>query len=529
MASIACPSLWSKQILILLVTGSGSLYALGNAFCSIGSIGLPDFTTDGLAKGRIIEPDRVDYSVICSWISHCKKTHTECLSLSFMPLKVIDCRRRTITKVIRHAAYVALSYVWGRSAASEEEPPAAEQLLTKLPMTVEEAITVTLALGYDYLGVDRYCISQHGGDEKAQEIARMDEIYQGAEIVIIDAAGADPALGLPGVSRQRSAIQPRVATTTHTLVSLMSYPLNEVLNSKWATRGWTYQEGALAKRRVFFTNEQVHFECSVYGCMETLCQPLMHPAAGVPSIRLTNVIPDIKSTGTIMISDYLRESSKRQLSYSSDALNAFRGIFHMFEKQSPPILHCGGVPVLSNNSDNQISPSVANLLGFLHGLCWIAPWEDAVRRPGFPTWSWTGWQCLGGGVDFYQLNFPIYSSLSRLYVHCNDRTIKDSIEFACQIEVRKQCGAKSSPSIPPSPDALYMKGNVVTFHYLGQDTAENFCLGSATRNIRFEHRNRPVACNWKMRQAFNNPLVQRRHSERTTKPQRNSNHTDYGS
>ncbi|KAI0452925.1 HET-domain-containing protein [Xylaria acuta] len=473
------------------VTVSGNFYSLGNAFCAVGSLGLSRFGADGLSKGRITKPDCIDYSVICGWIGHCKETHAQCISPSFMPLKVINCKQRIITKVLEHATYAALSYVWG-SSATEEEPPAASQLPIKLPATVEDAITVTLALGYDYLWVDRYCISQHGGDEKAQEIARMDEIYQGAEIVIVDATGDDPALGLPGVSRHRSVIQPHVATTTHTLVSLMSYPLNQVLASKWVTRGWTYQEGVLAKRRVFFTNEQVYFECSVNSCMETLCQPLIHPPAGVPSIRLTNVIPDIKSTGTIVISDYLREYSKRQLSYSSDALNAFRGIFHMFERQNPPILHCGGVPLLNNDSDHQVSTSVAGLLGFLRGLCWIAPWEDAVRRPGFPSWSWTGWQCPGGGVNFHQLNFPIYCSLSRFYAHCDDRTIKDPIEYSCQTEVTGQHGAKKiAPSTPPSPDALYMKGNVVTFRYFGQDTGENFCSGSATRNIRFEHRNNP--------------------------------------
>ncbi|KAI1753227.1 HET-domain-containing protein [Xylaria castorea] len=473
-------------------TASGNFYSLGNAFCAVGSLALSDFTADRLAKGRIIKPDCIDYGVLCGWISHCKETHAECLGPSFMPLKVINCKQRTITEVLEHVTYTALSYVWGSSTTEEEAPPAAGQLPIKLPATVEDAITVTLALGYDYLWVDRYCISQHGGDEKAAEIARMDEIYQGAEIVIIDATGDDPALGLPGVSRHRSVIQPHVATTTHTLVSLMSYPLNQVLASKWATRGWTYQEGVLARRRVFFTSEQVYFECGVYGCMETLFQPLIHPPAGVPSIRLTDVIPDIRSAGTIVVSDYLREYSKRQLSYSSDVLNAFRGIFHMFERQSPPILHCGGVPLLNNDSDHQVSTSVASLLGFLRGLCWIAPWEDAVRCPGFPSWSWTGWQCSGGGVNFHRLNFPIYCSLSRLHAHCDDRTIKYPIQYSRATEVTKQDDTeKIGPSILPSPDALYMRGNLVTFHYFGQDTGENLCSGSGTCNIRFEHRNSP--------------------------------------
>ncbi|KAJ8127514.1 hypothetical protein O1611_g6120 [Lasiodiplodia mahajangana] len=463
------------------MTVSGKFYSLGDAFCAVGQPNASNFTVNGLATGRIIELDCIDYSVIGNWISHCKERHTECLGPSFMPLKVIDCKRRTITRVPNHVTYAALSYVWGSSAILEE-PPTVNGLPMKLPATVEDAITVTLALGCDYLWVDRYCISQHGGDEKTQEIARMDEIYQGAEIVIIAASGDDPALGLPGVSRKRSVSQPRFTTTTHTLVSLMSYPLNQILTSKWATRGWTYQEGILAKRRLFFTDQQVYFECGVYSCLETLCQPLMHPPEGVPSIRVTDVVPDVRSAGTMVTSYYLKEYSKRQLSYDSDALNAFRGIFHMLEKQRPSVLHCGGVPLLNNDSDNQRSTSVSNLLGFLRGLCWIAPWEDAVRRPGFPSWSWTGWQCPGGGVDFHQLNFPIYCSLSRFYAHCDDKTSKGPIEYGSQTE---------GLSITLIPNALYMIGNVVTFSYSARGMGETHCRGSETREIWFEHKNDP--------------------------------------
>ncbi|KAI3328385.1 hypothetical protein F4824DRAFT_506637 [Ustulina deusta] len=104
--------------------------------------------------------------------------------------------------------------------------------------------------------------------------------------------------------------------------------------------------------------------------------------------------------------------------------------------------------------DDQVSTSVASLLGFLRGLFWIAPREDAIRRPGFPSWPWTGWKCPGGSVNFHQLNFPIYCSLSRFYAHCDDRAIKDPIEYDCQTEVAKQYGVEMSLSIPPRPGAL---------------------------------------------------------------------------
>ncbi|KAI3318050.1 HET-domain-containing protein [Xylariaceae sp. AK1471] len=487
------------------VTASGTIYSCGHAFCAVNPSSLVDTNEQGLARGRLIEPNRLDYSLLRDWISNCKEAHVECIGQQFFPLKVIDCNRRTIRPLQEHVSYVALSYVWGRPGLSADEPTAADSFPTKLPATVEDAIKVTLGLGYDYLWVDRYCINQHAGGEKAKEIARMDEIYQGAEIVIIDAAGDDPALGLPGVSHPRSTIQPRIATTTHTLVSLLSYPLNHVLASKWATRGWTYQEGVLAKRRLFFTSDQVYFECCVYGCMETLGQALIHPPSGVPSIVTTGFMPDIRTAGTMAIKHYLRGYSTRELSYSSDALNAFRGIFHLFEKQETPVLHCGGVPILRSDLDGLISRSGADLAGFLRGLCWEAPWEDAIRRPGFPSWSWTGWECPGG-VALRELNFPIHCLLTRLDVLCDDRTTDGPLSFVSPADAEEQDVLKETMSLlASSPGAIYMKGRTITFLYGRQSTDRMYCSGSATHNIWFEHKKNPA----RSRENCSKPLVTR--------------------
>ncbi|RWA09394.1 hypothetical protein EKO27_g5716 [Xylaria grammica] len=477
----------------LLIVATKDQYTSGEP-CYYG--GHPFCIVDPLNSGaRLIEPDCVDYSLIRGWINDCKASHAECSGQQFLPRNVINCKQRTIESLKDHVPYVALSYVWGDSyvPTDEPKPTAPRSLPAGLPATIEDAIQVTLGLQYEYLWVDKYCIKQHGGNEKAEEIARMDEIYRGAEVVLIDAAGADPTLGLPGVSRPRSA-QPHIALKSHTLTSLLSYPVDVIHRSEWAKRGWTYQEGALAKRRLFFTDDQVYFECHIHGCMETLCQAMIHSAGSgpvsAPSMFVTSSYDNTSASGTMLVKFYLNQYSKRSLRYPSDILNAFRGIFHALGNREVPILHCGGVPILTNSLDHQVSGSAANWTGFLRGLCWYSPRNLAIRRPGFPSWSWTGWEYreCSTGVKLLELSFPVRCLLRRAYVLCGDRTIHDPLGFDSETDGVPSTLEALPHHVPPSPSYIYMTGKVVTFQYKGNGKGHANCSGSANGDFWFEHK-----------------------------------------
>ncbi|TGJ78717.1 hypothetical protein E0Z10_g10042 [Xylaria hypoxylon] len=467
-------------------TSGEPCYHGGHPFCAV------DSRNSG---GRLIEPDGVDYSLLRGWINDCKVSHVECSGQQFLPRNVIDCKQRTIKSLKDHVPYVALSYVWGNSYVSIEEPTATCSLPATIPATIEDAITVTLGLQYEYLWVDKYCIKQHGGNEKAQEIARMDEIYRGAEVVLIDAAGADPTLGLPGVSRPRNT-QPHITLKSRTLTSLLSYPVDVIHRSEWAKRGWTYQEGALAQRRLFFTDDQVYFECHIHGCMETLCQTVIHSAAygpvSAPSMFVTSSYDNSCASGTMLVKFYLNQYSKRSLRYSSDILNAFRGIFHALGNREVPILHCGGVPILTNDLDSQVSISAANWVGFLRGLCWYSPRNIAIRRPDFPSWSWTGWEYreCPTGVKLLELSFPVHCLLRRAYVSCSDRTMHDPLGFDSEADGEQGAFEGIPCQVSPSPCAIYMTGKVVTFKYKVTGKNHAYCAGSANGDFWFEHKNR---------------------------------------
>ena len=85
--------------------------------------------------------------------------------------------------------YVALSYLWGQSTSGFDEilPDGVMPRLNH--RTVEDAITVTKALDFQYLWVDKYCIPQGTGKESQYHIRQMGLIYKCVEVTIAAAAG----------------------------------------------------------------------------------------------------------------------------------------------------------------------------------------------------------------------------------------------------------------------------------------------------------------------------------------------------
>jgi hypothetical protein len=166
-----------------------------------------------------------------------------------------------------------------------------------------------------------------------------------------------------------------------------------VLKSKWATRGWTYQERILSKRRLIFTDEQVHCECNNMHYAETIDY---RPDRSNSTWKLSNEVFLDKTPGTdhSEFFSYIAEFRKRNLTYQCDSLNALSGIFRAFEKGESPIYQLAGVPIfypMRLTTDEQtIIPRTVNQ-GFLIGLTWQNPTHEYERVPIFPSWSWAGW------------------------------------------------------------------------------------------------------------------------------------------
>jgi hypothetical protein len=169
---------------------------------------------------------------------------------------------------------------------------------------------------------------------------------EGAELTIIASAGVDPTHGLPGVSQKRRS--PLSFTVGDRIFAVFGSAISAVNIPRWNSRGWTYQEALLSRRRVVFTDTQVYMQCRPEHLIECEDQrkrwfpskgdPQIFPAQGIGSLPLG-------------VYDRLSEYYRRNLSYATDNIKAFEGIFQAFSRlhangPAPRMAHFYGVPIL---------------------------------------------------------------------------------------------------------------------------------------------------------------------------------------
>jgi hypothetical protein len=340
-------------------------------------------------------------------LAYCSVNHRQTCSIMETPqirsLRVIDCQTRTIIRAPAMCQYVALSYVWGASTTSTAnfENPNNPPTIQNAPKVINDAIDVTLNLGFRYLWIDRHCIDQSNKDEKHNTISVMDLIYSNARLTIIAAAGDNPEYGLPGVNGTVRRVQPRLEVGELSLVSTLPHPEWSIKHSTWAGRGWTYQEGLLSKRRLVFTDYQVFYECNGMHCAESLILPRdqLHVKSKKEfKIDVARGAFDYKDPGKKPweIMAYVAEFSRRHLTFPSDAVNAMQGIFHSFSNGRRPLYHFVGVPIPppeSAHNYHTIYKATHRTFEerFLVGLSWYHT-KAIGRREEFPSWSWAGWR-----------------------------------------------------------------------------------------------------------------------------------------
>ncbi|EAA29335.1 HET-domain-containing protein [Neurospora crassa] len=306
--------------------------------------------------GRKLDPKKVNLDLIGEWLTLCRSTHSHCedVDAGRIPgLLVIDCITGYIVPIpLEHNAtnqvanYVTLSYLWGTAEATGESVVQSTNcdggsglaLPTQIPLVISDAIRVVKQLGYRYLWVDRYCIPQEDGAAKHRQILNMGRIYSNSSLTIIAAAGDEPEYGLPGVSSRSRLAQ--VGVQINDKISLVLYepPTDHITNSKWNTRGWTYQEGLLSKRRLVFTDLMVYFQCHEMHGDEVLSLPI--PGSGEDYDEIRPLSPKTFDIGRVFpkVTDWddsltawerISEYGPRELGYDSDALNAISGVMEI--------------------------------------------------------------------------------------------------------------------------------------------------------------------------------------------------------
>lgn len=339
---------------------------------------------------RSIDSQSIDFdNSIRRWVQDCDRQDKCCRPVgssasSLKGMKLIDCELRQIVPALSSYKYSALSYVWGTSKSGDEGQCIHNLLPTTLPRTIEDAMSVTKALGLRHIWIDRYCIDQENSVEKQVQIQQMDLIYQHAFVTIVAAAGADPHFGLPGVGATSRPPQPTAWIKGRCLVSTLPDPRLSIMDSKWIQRAWTYQENFFSSRRIVFTEQEVYYECRYGTARETWCDFL---SRGMP--HLLNQDPLSKGRPA-HICKLLEGYCGRELSVDSDAIRAFEGVFHNYRRRHHVRQYLGIpiMPLMMKNYRGKVHRSRGE--AFAAGLTWSNS-APGTRRSIFPTWSWAGW------------------------------------------------------------------------------------------------------------------------------------------
>lgn len=285
--------------------------------------------------------------------------------LGLLPgLMVIDCFSRRVVAAQPDCDYVALSYVWGSTSRRIEDKSFDQDLQDKrLPQTVQDAMNVVLALNKRFLWVDRYCINGTDPGTKQYMISNMDFIYEAAYLTIIAASGSDGEHGLPRVSGSYKAQEGTTIPPWDGMICMWLFPqrLRQIETSTWSARGWTYQEALLSRRRLIFTDDWAILHFRGEDCVKA-------------------------SSG---IFAHINEYCRRNLTYPSDTLKAFLGVFRAYENLRPPAMHIWGIPFLLDSDGNIRQPG--------YGLLWRNGMQPSLRRTeGVPSWTWAG--CIGWSI-----------------------------------------------------------------------------------------------------------------------------------
>ncbi|KAF4949921.1 hypothetical protein FSARC_13342 [Fusarium sarcochroum] len=356
-------------------------------------------------------------AAIQSWLQICNDKHTCSVRTRHQksPSWLIDTKDKCIVRGTDQP-YIALSYTWqdpsSSSPADQEHPfqldPETLSLLQQpgslsssdikrqLPKVVQDAVELIPLIGDRCLWVDRLCIIQ-GEQSTKLEVMRMDEIYSGARVTLVAAASH----GLYS-DRETTALNARLETkpllqSSETTILLNRHSGDEsycrdiaikahyqqVSQSRWATRAWTFQEHILSKRVIFFLDDRVFWECAdsvwdMHGLSPRTNTTSGPTIADIGKRLMTTTWPDFS-----LYIDLVCPYNGRSLTYSGDGLSACSGILSRLT-QAFPEGFIYGLPRAS--LDN--------------ALLW-QPLRGCYRRvePGtetgssLPSWSWCGWQC----------------------------------------------------------------------------------------------------------------------------------------
>ncbi|KAK9423439.1 putative Heterokaryon incompatibility protein-domain-containing protein [Seiridium unicorne] len=362
-----------------------------------------------------------NYEAIRVWLNHCVTQHTKCQTITISSdlktdlekIFLVDVEARELVpypRIDKHAPdYFALSYVWGKWKGVIHRSQGT--LPYPLPRTIEDAILVTRKLKVRYLWADTICINQDDPTHKEEQLSLMGTIYHGALAVIVPLDSNDSDDGFPRVradSRRSHQLSLHFRQGKY-LRQKLPRLVEAISTARWNRRGWTFQEKILSRRRIYFTEHQVHFSCGKMVCCEAWHDETYFHNNPEEEDTITMFPPnqeddyftkhDRMGAFEGLVDQYLG----RKLTGPEDILNAFSGILDMLKQHRFPDGFCQALP----KEDFRMSLLWRQIDEGNEVIC-----DGRVRRSldqttrrksetQLPSWSWIGWK-PASRLQFYR-------------------------------------------------------------------------------------------------------------------------------
>ncbi|KAE9374187.1 HET-domain-containing protein, partial [Stipitochalara longipes BDJ] len=306
-------------------------------------------------------------------------------------------------------AYITLSYVWGgparipKTTTSNINEQKNGILVSSLPQTFQDVITITRKLNVAYVWIDALCIVQDDEEGWNGEVSQMARIYQ-FSLLTVAATGAEdasrgcfldraptpieigPIISLPYRTRE-GVVSGRFMVVEQHMKFAEEYD-RFVEKSPLLKRGWIFQERVLSRRMVHYTRGKMYLECRTHRYRDE-CQE----GVGKDETQLGFWGPEIKGKmfpkkdpnpfeATLLGRWYMaiKIYSQLRLTKTSDKLAAVAGVAREFQVDGSAL-----------HTPLYVSGLWSHDL--LYGLSWYLskPPKLCIAGNKAPSWSWASW------------------------------------------------------------------------------------------------------------------------------------------
>jgi Heterokaryon incompatibility protein (HET) len=389
---------------------------------------------------------------IKGWLEECQTNHNNCnYEESTLPTRVIDValegNREPFLWETKGATgqYATLSYCWGKSPQLKTTKGTLGEFMEALPTrdissAALSAIEICKELRIPYIWVDALCIIQDDEDDWLREVGKMCDVYSSSYLTIAAAATSDNTYGIfcdqYFGSEQRIASFPFRGKEVYARFSPfqdhLGHPLglnfddqfsDQLAEKSWllrpselplVRRAWTVQERILSTRVIYFTGEEMWWECDTWWhCECGMADEEKHPGDDDHGcIRELSAVQEA-NRGSF---DWLRDPNRKvpmtldeaykkwgqvitlfaagNLAYANDKLPALSGLAHRFKAMLQERFNFEDTYLAGTWRRNFERQLLWVVSGHVPGVKLLTPRPQGTN---IPTWSWMS---TSGNVQF---------------------------------------------------------------------------------------------------------------------------------